>query len=172
MGNDIRFIKTGNIILVPVGISLAGNTSYYLFFPVLLLLFLSLTWFRRKQIRENADLALVRNKKASKIAKKRLKTAEKYFHENQKGPFYEELLIALFGYLSDKLRISFAELSMEKATELLILKGIDENLLKSITDIIDRCQYARYAPADGQGSLKDDYDSAADIIGKLEQNLK
>jgi hypothetical protein len=172
VGNDIRFIKTDKFILAPIGLTLAGTTLYYLFFPVLLLLFLSLTWFRRKQIRENSDLAMVRNKKASKIAKRRLKTAEIYFHENKKEPFYEELLNALFGYLSDKLRISFAELSMEKATELLILKGIDEDLLKSITNIIDRCQYARYAPADGQGSLKDDYDSAADIIGKLEQNLK
>ena len=172
VGNDIRFIKTENIILSPVGKTLAGNILYFLFFPVLLLLFLSLTWFRRKQIRENADLALVRNRKASKIARKRLKTAEKHFLANQKGPFYEELLNALYGYLSDKLRISLAELSIDKATELLLQKGTDEVLLKSITDIIDRCLYARYAPADGQASLKDDYDAAADIIRKLEQNLK
>ena len=172
MGNDIRFIKTEGIILSPIGRTLAGNILFYLYFPVLLLFFLALTWFRRKQIRENADLALVRNRKASKIARKRLKSAEKYFLANQKGPFYEELLSALYGYLSDKLRISLADLSLETATEQLKNRGTDEVLLKSISEIIDRCQYARYAPSDGQGSLKEDYNSAADIIGKLEQNLK
>jgi len=172
VGNDIRFIKTGNILLLPAGKTFAGSIIYYLFFPILLTLFIALTWLRRKQIRENADLALIRNRKASKIAKKRLKTAEKHMHANQKGPFYDELLNALYGYLSDKLRISLAELSMEKAIEQLQQKGIEEILIKSIADLMDRCQYARYAPSDEQGSLKDDYTSAAEIIRKLEQNLR
>jgi GTP1/Obg family GTP-binding protein len=157
---------------LPLGKTLAGSTLFYLFFPVLLVLFIALVWLRRKQIRENADLALVRNRKASKIAKKRLKSAEKHMHANQKGPFYDELLNAIYGYLSDKLRISLSELSLEKATEQLQLKGLNESLIKSIGELIDRCQYARYAPSSEQGSINDDYESAAEIIGKLEQNLR
>jgi hypothetical protein len=172
IGNDIRFIKTENIVLLPVGNTLAGSVIYYVFFPVLLLMFLSLAWFRRKKIRENADLALVRNRQASRIAKKRLKLAEKHLHANQKELFYDELLNAIYGYLSDKLRISFAELSIERATEQLQQKGMDESLLKAITAIVDRCQYARYAPSDERGSLNDDYESAVEIISKLEQNLR
>ena len=172
IGNDIRFIKTGKIILLPLGKSLAGSTLFYLYFPILFILFLSLTWLRRKQIRENADLALIRNRKASKIAKKRLKTAEAHLHSNQRGPFYDELLNALYGYLSDKLRISMAELSIEKATEQLQIKRTDESLVRSITALIDRCQYARYAPSGEEGTLNEDYEAAAEIIGKLEQTLR
>jgi BatD DUF11 like domain len=172
IGNDIRFIKTGKIILLPIGKSLAGSTLFYLYFPILFILFLSLTWLRRKQIRENADLALIRNRKASKIAKKRLKTAEVHLHSNQRGPFYDELLNALYGYLSDKLRISMAELSIEKATEQLQIKRTDESLVRSITALIDRCQYARYAPSGEEGTLNEDYEAAAEIIGKLEQTLR
>jgi hypothetical protein len=172
VGNDIRYIKTGNIALLPIGKTLAGSTFFYLFFPVLLLIFVALTWLRRKQIRENADLALVKNRKASKIARKRLKAAESFLHSNQQSLFYEELINALYGYLSDKLRIATAELSIDKATEQLRQKDINENLITAISGLIDRCHYARYSPSGQQGSLSDDYESAAEIIRKLEQNLR
>ena len=115
---------------------------------------------------------LIRNRKASKIAKKRLKTAEKHLHSNQRGPFYDELLNALYGYLSDKLGFPWLNFQLRKPLSNFRSKGTDESLVRSITALIDRCQYARYAPSGEEGTLKEDYEAAAEIIGKLEQTLR
>ena len=66
---------------------------------------LSYLLYYRKQVKENADIALVRTKKANKMAVRRLKNAGKLMKENKKEEFYDEVLRALWGYLSDKLSI-------------------------------------------------------------------
>ena len=172
VGNDIRFIKTGNIVLKPVGVTLAASLYYYLFFPVLLLLFVVLVILRRKQIRDNADKALVRNRKANKIARIRLQNAEKFLAAANQEAFYDEMIRALYGYLSDKLRIPLAELSLANSIEELGKRNVSAELVSALAEMVDKCQYARYAPAAGSSSMKEDFGQAATIIRKLEQNLR
>jgi hypothetical protein len=67
----------------------------------------------RKQLVENANMAKVKTKKAGKMATRRLKVAKKKMHENDKAGFYDEVLKALWGYLSDKLCMPVSELSKD-----------------------------------------------------------
>lgn len=172
LGSDIRFIKTGNIVLRPIGKTLASSYWFYLFYPFTLLLFAVLVIWRRKKIRENADLALVKNRRANKVALKRLKQAEKLLTGNRREEFYDELIRAVYGYLSDKLRIPLAELSLEKALNELNARKTDQQLLQDLSEMVDRCQFARYAPVSEGYSMKDDYQKTAVMIRKLEQNLR
>ncbi len=172
LGSDIRFIKTDHIVLRPIGETLASGYLFYLFFPFTLLVFAVLVIWRRKKIKENADLALVRNRRANKVALKRLKQAERLLADNRREDFYDELIRAVYGYLSDKLRIPLAELSLENALGELNARKTDQQILQDLSEMVDRCQFARYAPVSEGYSMKDDFQKAAAIIRKLEQNLR
>jgi hypothetical protein len=77
LGNDIRFIRTSDFKLKPVGAILFGSPQYFalLILPILLLFIFIIIW--RKQIELRSNAALMRHKKANKVARKTLKTAKK-----------------------------------------------------------------------------------------------
>ncbi|MCK7537583.1 MAG: hypothetical protein MZV63_44825 [Marinilabiliales bacterium] len=76
-----------------------------------------------------------------------MQKASDYLKQNKKEVFYEELVKALWGYVSDKFSIPVAGLSKESARQQMMAKGIESAIIDQILGIIDRCEYARYAPA-------------------------
>jgi hypothetical protein len=66
-----------------------------------LLLFANILIVMRKKAKESANLALMRNRKASKIARKHLKAAHACVKERQRTIF-EALLKAFWGYIATK----------------------------------------------------------------------
>lgn len=117
-------------------------------------------------------MAYVKNRRADKFATQRLKQAKAHLNANEKEKFYDELLKAIWGYLSDKLNIPLSELSRESALELLKNKGIEEETIQLLTQVIDNCEFARYAPSAAGITMKEDYDKAIDLITKLQRKLK
>ncbi|MDA3780145.1 MAG: BatD family protein, partial [Bacteroidales bacterium] len=146
IGRDIRFIKNRisnlqakNEFLISKKIFQASYIITLIFFVIFLLL-------RKKSIKQNKDIRLMRNKKANKYARKRLRKTRNYLKENEKEKFYEELISAIWGYLSDKLGISIANLSKENVNIKLLDKDVPNELINNLLQIIDTCEYARYAP--------------------------
>ena len=70
IGQDIRFIKTGNPGLKARGNTFYGSVAFYLVYLVSAVLFVVLYFVYRKKARENANIALVRNKKANQESRK------------------------------------------------------------------------------------------------------
>ena len=105
LNEDIRFIKQNDVKLMPKGEYFYGSTAYWLFYLIPGILFITCFVLYRKQIAANANVARVRTKKANKVAVKRMKQAEKLLAANKKDEFYDEVLKALWGYISDKLNI-------------------------------------------------------------------
>ena len=60
--------------------------------------------------------------------------------------FYDEVLKALWGYMSYKLNIDRAELNRDNISEILQSKGVEEDRIKEFIAVLDTCEYARYAP--------------------------
>jgi predicted transcriptional regulator len=114
----------------------------------------------------------MRNKKATGVARKRMKTAEAYLRENKKEPFLDEVFKALWGYVSDKLSIPISELSKETVNEKFTEKNVNEELGKQFITTLNNCEYARFAPADDSVTLDSIYNEAIDIITKMEGELK
>ena len=172
LGQDIKYIKVGSTTLTPKGDYFFNTATYWL---VLLLAFVAIVasfMFLAKRERENADVAFIKNKRANKVAYQRLKKAEVLIKSGDTHGFYEEMLKALWGYLSDKLAIPVSDLSKERAAQLLVSKGADGETIKTLTQIIEECEFARYAPG-GQGEEKSDrFNHAVEIISKLEQLKK
>lgn len=172
LGQDIRFIKKNNIKLKKAGRFLFGSRTFYLAYILGILLFVIVFLFRRKKMKENANVMLVKNKKANKFARKRLNKASGFMKHNQKEAFYEELVKALWGYISDKLGISVSNLSKDNARGEMLNKNVDEEYINQILNIIDRCEYARYAPVTEETKMDTLYNDAIKVISKLQQKLK
>ena len=171
-GKDIRYIKTDNIKLKPIGLFIIGLFKFYLFYIISTALFIAIVIIWKNKIKQNANIQRVKNKKANKLARKRLKLAQQYLSRNNNDLFYEEIVKAIWGYLSDKLTIPLSKLSKESATDTLKNKKISDEDINSLTDLIDNCEFARYAPPAEGYQMDESYKKAIKIISKLENNLK
>jgi hypothetical protein len=172
IGKDIRFIKQNKSKLKPKGSSFYGTFEFYFIYLLSLIAFMVIFVINRKKIKENANLVLVRNKRANKVALKRLKSASVFLKNNQAELFYESVIKALWGYLSDKLSIPVVDLNREKASSSLLTKGVDQEAVTELIRIIDDCEFARYAPAAFSGTMNEVYDGAAKVMGIFEKQIK
>lgn len=172
LGQDIRFLKVKNIRFVPVEELFFGTFMYWMCYLVPALLFVVFFIIYRKQVKENSDLALVRTKRANKMAVRRLKNAGKLLKENNKEAFYDEVLRALWGYLSDKLSIPQAELTKDNVENELNKYGVSEDLINEFLDILNTCEFARYAPAQSSDAMDKLYEQTVDAISKMENTIK
>ncbi|MCD4834090.1 MAG: BatD family protein [Bacteroidales bacterium] len=171
LGQDIRFIKK-DIKLKKINQFIFGSSTFYLAYVFGIILFFIIFLFRRKKMKESANIILVKNKKAKKFARKRLKKASGFMKLNQRETFYEELVKALWGYISDKLGIPVANLSKDNVRSEMLNRKVDEQYIEQILSIIDRCEYARYAPVTEETKMDTLYKDAIKVISKLQQKLK
>ncbi|MDI9604447.1 MAG: BatD family protein [Bacteroidota bacterium] len=169
---DIRFLKTGEPSYTSSTSFFAGSLGYWLWYLIPLLLLLVAYLINRKQAIENANVALVRTRKANKVAIKRLKVAEKYLKEEDKERFYEEVLRAVWGYFSDKLSIPVARLSKNNIEAELSELGVVDELVDTFMQILDTCEFARYAPGESHAEMDRVYRDTLGAIGEMENRLK
>ena len=149
-----------------------GTTTYWLWYILPALFFIVFVIINRKQARENANVTLMKTKKANKVATKRLKVAGKYLKEHQKEAFYTEVLQAVWGYLSDKLSIPLSELTRDNVASELTNYGASEELVSSFMKILDTCEFAQYAPSQSESEMDELYADTVKAIGKMENTVK
>lgn len=172
LGQDVRFIKLGDTTLTPKGEVFFGTMGYWLGYLIPFIVFVALVVFFRKQAAENANVAKVKTKKANKVATKRMKLAGKLLAENKKNEFYDEVLKALWGYISDKLSIPVSQLSKDNIEAELIKHGVAEDVTKTFINALNECEFARYAPGDENEAMDKVYATSVDAIGKMENSIK
>lgn len=172
LGQDIRFIKLGDTKLMPKGDVFFGTVGYYLWYIISFVLFVGLVVFFRKQAAENANVAKVKTKKANKVATKRMKLAGKLLAENRKNEFYDEVLKALWGYISDKLSIPVSQLSKDNIEAELAKYGVADDVIKDFINALNECEFARYAPGDENEAMDKVYTTSVEAISKMENSIK
>jgi hypothetical protein len=172
LGKDIRYIVTDKIELTKEEEPLFGSLICWLMYLIPLIISLVLFVFFRKQVIENANVSLVKNKKANKVAQKRLKLAQKLLKEGNKDKFYEEVMKATWTYLSDKLSIPVASLTKESVESELTNHNVDLAVINKFIQILNTCEFARYAPNSGQQEMGNLYDETMLAISDLEELYK
>ncbi len=165
--------------LKPVGSNLAkihtpmvSAFSYWLFYIVPTVLLVTAVIMYRRRLKALSDLELLRSKKADKVARKRLKAAALCIKKDDSSRFYDEMLLALWGYLGDKLRIPTSELTRDNVTEKLRGRGVDDSVADRLVSLVDDCEYAKYAPAAAKGDMPEVYARGTEIINQLEDSFK
>lgn len=172
IGRDIRYLKVKGVSFIGKGEIFFGSFMYYMSYLIPALLFIVFFIIYRRQVRENANIALVRTKKANKMAVRRLKNAGNLMRENKEEAFYEEVLRALWGYLSDKLNIPQSNLTKDNVETELIKYGVDESLIREFMDILNTCEFARYAPSQASDTMDKLFKLTVDAIGDMENTIK
>lgn len=172
LGKDIRFIKLGDSSLRPKGDFFFGTVGYCLCYLIPLLLFVVFAVIYRQKALENANVAKVKTKKANKVATRRMKLAGKLLAENKKNEFYDEVLKALWGYISDKLSIPVSQLSKDNIEAELTNYGVQEALIAEFIGVLNECEYARYAPGNENEAMDKVYSASVEVISKMENSIK
>lgn len=168
LGEDIRFISAS-----PSGLRkeprLLVDTPVIYIVPIVILLCTAGAWvYLVRSAALRRDVAGSRNRKAMKVARARLKNASAFLRQNLYTAFYEELHKAIEGYISDKLMLPVSELSRERIEEELRARGRDEAVVKALFEVLDACEYARYAPSSGSEAMEADYRQAEKVISDIE----
>ena len=173
LGQDIRFIKTNFSDVTNEKNSSEDSLLLILtLYSLPLFGLLGFLFWKQKEEKLSGNVMLLRNLRAEKIAKTRLKTAAKYLKEKNDSLFFTEISQAFFGYLEDKLSINKADFTVESAIAKLQVNGVDENLISELKQILDKCEFIRFAPS--QNILEDMnqlFQRTASLIASLEEKI-
>ncbi|HTA84381.1 MAG TPA: BatD family protein [Bacteroidia bacterium] len=171
LGSDIRYIHTGHLPAYHSDDYFLYSIPFFagIFSPILC--FIGFIIVRRRHIELNKDATSVKQRGATRMAKKRLKAANAFIASNNKEKFYEELHKAISDYLSDKFTIPVADLSRESITLKLTEKNVTPDTLQKLSTVLDNCEFVRYAPATVTGNLNEVYNSTVTLITQLEDEI-
>ena len=78
---------------------------------------------------------------------------------------------ALHNYLKSKLNIKTGDFNKDKVRELLNEKNVGLADLESFVSVLTACEIARYTPLSSV-DMKNDFERAAQIITKLDKQIK
>ena len=171
LGSDIRFIKSGRPALRSTAMPFMPGTAYLIALLLIAAAFAALYFVMRRMIRDSRNTVLVRNRRANKVAVQRFRAAERFMREQNRHAFYEEMLRALWGYMSDKLNIPVADLTKEKIRDELQRRGVTAEDARRFTEIISRCDEAQYSPSASVG-MSEVYAEGVNIISHIESIVK
>ena len=121
---------------------------------------------RRQQTIEG-DEASMRLQRATKLAKKRLRNAERHLHAGDDNLFYEEIYKALWGGIADKFNIQQSLLSSDTIRRHLEEKAVDQTLQQQILKTLEDVDFARFAPGDSSAKKQSIYNEAMDTITNI-----
>lgn len=172
IGKDIRFIKLSNNDIYPHRKSFIYSSYFWILLFLPLLLFILILFWLRKRKQLQSDILLFKNKRATKISKKRLSVAKNYMAKSEHDKFYEEINRAMWGYLSDKLSMQTSDLTKDKARLTLESLGVNEKLINDFLDTLDSAEFARYAPSSDIDGMDQIYKTAVKSITEIEGVLK
>ena len=171
LGSDIRFIKLGDAALSSVAVPLMFSGTYFIILLAIIVAAVVAYFVLRRAIRDSKNTVLVRNRRANKVAVQRFRAAEKFMREQNRHAFFEEMLRALWGYMSDKLNIPVSSLTKENIREELQRRGCPQEDAQRFTEIISRCDEAQYSPAESV-QMSDVYAEGVNIISRIESIIK
>lgn len=168
---DIRYIKTSADLAEPQA-PFFQSTLFYLLTAFPFLLFGGTLIYKQILIRNsNVDLVQLKRKKAEKVARKRLKVAEKHLKENNSKAFYDEISRASFGYVCDKLNIPLSELTKENVKGKLEQLEVSPEPIKSFMEIIKTAEMALFAGMDNSPAMNQTYQKSIEVISLIEAEL-
>ena len=170
--NDIHALHQGKSRIMHADDFFFLSTPYWIWLLLLLIIFASLLYMFRRKATLNANIIMAREKKAEKVANRRLTRAAQLMQQGQTSAFYDEVLRTLWGYTGDKLHIPVEQLTRENIRQTLTSNDIDDNTIEQFITAIDECEYKQYAPEDTQGNMQRTYNDARQAIMEIENGMK
>ena len=168
---DIHTIKLGKVEQHKADEMFFGSFGYWISLLMPLIAFVVLLIVFRRRAIENADIVKKRSNRAGKIATKRLRLANKLMLQGKQGEFYDEVMRALWGYMSYKLNMPAEKLNRDNIRETLGRHFVDDATIEKFTTALDECEFERYAPGDAAGNMNRTFESAMTAIMDIENAI-
>ncbi len=172
IGTDILDIARSHGKLTTRSSSMLSSPWYWTAYAMMLVAFLAIVILLKRQIQRRADSKLVKNRKANRMARKRLRNADRARKQQAPDRFFEEAEKAIWGYLADKLGLDHALLSREYIDEILESRQVEDSLRKELMETMNECEFSRYAPSTEKSNMDQTYERAVKLIRKLEHKLR
>ncbi len=172
LANDVRFIKQGETRYSDKDAHFFGTWTYVAWYIVPFVGFVVLLVALRKHRINNADVEGKKHKRANKVALKRMKIANGLLRTQQKSAFYDEVLRALWGYVSDKLSIPVAELTKDNVSVRLTDAGVQESVVEEFIALLNDCEMAHYVSGNDGSTMDKIYAMSLSVMEKLEDSIK
>ncbi|MEI6575646.1 MAG: BatD family protein, partial [Bacteroidota bacterium] len=171
LGSDIRFVQTGDPHLRPIGAMFFQTSVFWILFVIPFLLFSLVILIWNRHMKLVSDQGLMKNRKATKVAKTKLKKASDYLKSGSEEAFYIEVSQALWGYLADKLYLPMSTLSLDTVVGAMEDKGVGEALRLKYKEVLEECEFIRFAPGDKAGKMDGLYRSALEVVTASEKEI-
>ena len=168
---NIHTIKLGKVEQHKANEMFFGSFGYWISLLMPLIAFVVLLIVFRRRAVENADIVKKRSNRAGKIATKRLRLANKLMLQGKQGEFYDEVMRALWGYMSYKLNMPAEKLNRDNIRETLGRHFVDDATIEKFTTALDECEFERYAPGDAAGNMNRTFESAMTAIMDIENAI-
>lgn len=172
VGEDIRFIVRDMPSFSGAGAFFVLSPLYWVFVLMIAVLAAAAYYMFRRFEARRADVVGSRNRRATRMAMNRLKTAENYLKQNLASAFYEELHRSLLGFVADKLNMSVEDLNKETILSRLSDAGADSSLGEGFVSLLDECEFARYSPHGGNNAMSAHYNEALRLISTIDSSMK
>ena len=172
LDSDVRYINVKDPLLVAKGHFLVVSGLFWIIVTLLVAAATALWLLLRRMAARRADVAGMKNRKATKMALKRLQLAATFLKQNLYTAFYEELHKALLGFIADKLMIPASELSKDKISDALKDGNVPQEDINAFIDILDACEFARYSPSTGNDAMAAHYAAATEVISAIDSSMK
>lgn len=169
---DIKPIKTSDEDVVGVYTSFVGSGSYWLWLVLPFVVVVAVLVVFRKRALDSANIVASKQKRATKVATKRLKTAYRLMKAGRSGEFYDEVLRALWGYVGDRMNMPVESLSRENVVEAFEARNVQKETTEKFVHALDECEFERYSPGDPAGNMNKTYESAMIAIMDIENTIK
>jgi len=171
LGQDIRFIRLGNPHLEPKGRFFMWSPWYFVSMASLLILSAVLYVLLSRYLKNMRNDTFVRGRRANRLALQRLRRAEAYMKQSREHGFYDEMLKAMWGYMSDKLNIPVSLLGKENVREQLSRRDISTQLIERFLSLIALCEQAQYSP-EASSQMHEVYNEGVELISKFESVIR
>lgn len=169
---DINPLMEGNAEIQDMNTIFFDSATYWVVFCFIILTALIVMYALRKYISLGNDVERRKNKRANRVALKRLRQANESMLHGKKETFYEDVLKALWGYAEEKFNLSANDLNRSSVEGILLQKGVDAALTDKFIGIIDVCEMERYSPSAASENMNEIFENAMNTITSIENSLK
>ena len=171
LNTDIGFIRL-NTDLKPSSYQPFYDRFWYILLFVLPLVLIPLLLLKRlydASVDRNSPQA--KAKKAAHAARARLGKAKKALDRKDYQAFYYETEKVLYSFISDKLKLSRKDASIDRIYKEVIAHGAEDTVAQELIDALEACNQARYAGFD-PSRAETDYQNATKAIVNVNKSIK
>ena len=138
-------------------------------FPVVTLAFAA--YRKNLQDKLESDSSFARAHRSREKADERIREAREALEHHEPKKVYGLLHKTLAGYIADKLKLPEAGLSDKDLIEHTRANIDDEEMIRALKQVLDKCATISYAPAGTDSDIRMDIDKTETLIQKLNKKL-